>query len=149
MLSWELSVQTGTFIFASSISLGISVSKCINGQKFLPLLSIFHTNWSYNFVFTAMCFHNNLNLLQSSDDLHERLRFLQNAIGPVPSPFDCYLLNRSLKTLAVRMEQHMKNGFAVARFLEGHPCVEKVIHPGLPSHPQHEVRVNMPCILKF
>lgn len=75
----------------------------------------------------------------NSDDLHERLRFLQNAIGPVPSPFDCYLLNRSLKTLAVRMEQHMKNGFAVARFLEGHPCVEKVIHPGLPSHPQHEL----------
>ncbi|XP_042872658.1 cystathionine gamma-lyase-like isoform X2 [Penaeus japonicus] len=75
----------------------------------------------------------------NSDDLHERLRFLQNAIGPVPSPFDCYLVNRSLKTLAVRMEQHMKNGFAVARFLEGHPCVEKVIHPGLPSHPQHEL----------
>ncbi|KAK4319700.1 hypothetical protein Pmani_009358 [Petrolisthes manimaculis] len=73
------------------------------------------------------------------DDLHEELRFLQNAIGPVPSPFDCYLVNRSLKTLALRMEQHMKSGLAVAKFLESHPCVEKVLHPGLPSHPQHEL----------
>ncbi|KAK3892539.1 hypothetical protein Pcinc_003615 [Petrolisthes cinctipes] len=73
------------------------------------------------------------------DDLHEQLRFLQNAIGPVPSPFDCYLVNRSLKTLALRMEQHMKSGLAVAKFLESHPCVEKVLHPGLPSHPQHEL----------
>lgn len=73
------------------------------------------------------------------DDLYEQLLFLQNAIGPVPSPFDCYLVNRSLKTLALRMEQHMKNGLAVAKFLENHPCVEKVIHPGLPSHPQHEL----------
>ncbi|XP_042219125.1 cystathionine gamma-lyase-like [Homarus americanus] len=72
-------------------------------------------------------------------DLHEQLRFLQNSIGPVPSPFDCYLVNRSLKTLALRMEQHMKNGLAVAKFLETHSCVEKVIHPGLPSHPQHEL----------
>lgn len=73
------------------------------------------------------------------DDLHEQLRFLQNAIGPVPSPFDCYLVNRSLKTLALRMQQHMKSGLAVAKFLESHPCVEKVLHPGLPSHPQHEL----------
>jgi len=78
-------------------------------------------------------------VLLNRDDLHERLRFLQNAIGPVPSPFDCYLTNRSLKTLAVRMEQHMRNGLAVARFLEGHPSIAKVIHPGLPSHPQHEL----------
>lgn len=75
----------------------------------------------------------------SREDLHEKLRFLQNAIGPVPSPFDCYLVNRSIKTLAVRMEKHMANGLAVAKFLENHPCVEKVIHPGLPSHPQYEL----------
>ncbi|XP_050726452.1 cystathionine gamma-lyase-like [Eriocheir sinensis] len=75
----------------------------------------------------------------SREDLHERLRFLQNAIGPVPSPFDCFLVNRSIKTLALRMEKHMENGLAVAKFLESHPCVEKVIHPGLPSHPQHEL----------
>ncbi|KAK7072608.1 hypothetical protein SK128_010074 [Halocaridina rubra] len=78
-------------------------------------------------------------ILTNRDDLHERLRYLQNAMGPVPSPFDCYLVNRSLKTLAVRMEQHMKNGLAVAKFLEKHPSVEKVIHPGLPSHPQHDL----------
>jgi len=77
--------------------------------------------------------------MTNSDDLHGRLRFLQNAIGPVPSPFDCFLVNRSLKTLHVRMREHMKSGLAVARFLEGHPCVERVIHPGLPSHPQHEL----------
>lgn len=73
------------------------------------------------------------------EDLHDRLRFLQNSLGTVPSPFDCYLVNRSLKTLALRMQQHMKNGLAVAKFLEKHPCVEKVLHPGLPSHPQHEL----------
>ena len=86
--------------------------------------------------------------------------FFVLAMGPVPSPFDCYLVNRSLKTLHIRMREHMKNGLAVARFLENHPCVEKVIHPGnnladvwylipfytktifivgLPSHPQHEL----------
>ncbi|MCL4143232.1 UNVERIFIED_CONTAM: hypothetical protein GTU68_037474 [Idotea baltica] len=75
----------------------------------------------------------------SDDSLHERLRFIQFAVGPVPSPFDCYLLNRSLKTLAVRMRQHGENGLAVASFLEKHPGVEKVLHPGLPSHPQHEL----------
>jgi len=75
----------------------------------------------------------------SSDDLAERLRFLQNAIGPVPSPFDCYLVNRSLKTLKVRMEEHQKNALIVGRWLEQHPGVESVRHPGLPSHPQHEL----------
>lgn len=73
------------------------------------------------------------------EDLHTRLRYLQNAMGCVPSPFDCYLVNRSVKTLAVRMKQHMENGLAVANFLKTHPCVEKVMHPGLPSHPQHEL----------
>jgi len=75
----------------------------------------------------------------SSDDLAERLRFLQNAIGPVPSPFDCYLVNRSLKTLKVRMEEHQKNALIVGRWLEKHPGVMSVRHPGLPSHPQHEL----------
>merc|ERR1712227_770484 len=75
----------------------------------------------------------------NSEDLHDRLRFLQNAIGPVPSPFDCYLVNRSLKTLKLRMEEHQKNALIVGRWLEQHPGVEKVRHPGLPSHPQHEL----------
>ncbi|XP_021925303.1 cystathionine gamma-lyase isoform X1 [Zootermopsis nevadensis] len=73
----------------------------------------------------------------SNEDIHTRLRFLQNALGIVPSPFDCYLVNRSVKTLHIRMREHMKNGLEVARYLEKHPLVEKVFHPGLPSHPQH------------
>jgi len=75
----------------------------------------------------------------SNEGLAERVRFLQNAVGPVPSPFDSFLVNRGLKTLAVRMKQHMSNGLAVAKFLEADPRVEKVRHPGLPSHPQHEL----------
>lgn len=61
------------------------------------------------------------------------------AAGIVPSPFDCYLVNRSLKTLALRMERHKSNSLAVAKFLEAHSKVERVLHPGLPSHPQHEL----------
>ncbi|KAH0945178.1 hypothetical protein HN011_004663 [Eciton burchellii] len=76
------------------------------------------------------------------DDLAEQLRFLQNAMGIVPSPFDCALVNRSLKTLELRMQQHMKNCLAVAKFLESHPCVERVFHPYLPSHPQHELALK-------
>ncbi|XP_075944192.1 cystathionine gamma-lyase [Anarhichas minor] len=73
------------------------------------------------------------------DDLYERLKYLQNALGCVPSPFDCFLCNRGLKTLHLRMECHFKNGMAAAKFLEADPRVERVIFPGLPSHPQHEV----------
>ncbi|KAM6168312.1 cystathionine gamma-lyase [Erethizon dorsatum] len=75
----------------------------------------------------------------NSEDLHKRLRFLQNTLGTVPSPFDCYLCIRGLKTLQIRMDKHFQNGMAVARFLESNPRVEKVIYPGLPSHPQHEL----------
>lgn len=70
-------------------------------------------------------------------DLAERLAFLQNAVGSIPSPFDCFLANRGLKTLALRMERHCANALEVARRLEHHPKVERVIYPGLPSHPQH------------
>ncbi|XP_053177756.1 cystathionine gamma-lyase-like [Scomber japonicus] len=73
------------------------------------------------------------------EDLHDRLKFLQNALGGVPSPFDCYLCNRGLKTLHLRMERHFKNAMAAAKFLEADPRVERVIFPGLPSHPQYEV----------
>ncbi|XP_072757698.1 putative cystathionine gamma-lyase 2 isoform X2 [Anoplolepis gracilipes] len=76
------------------------------------------------------------------DYLAERLRFLQKAMGIVPSPFDCSLVNRSLKTLELRMQQHMKNGLAVANFLESHRYVERVLHPYLPSHPQHELALR-------
>jgi cystathionine gamma-lyase len=67
----------------------------------------------------------------------ERLGFLQNAVGSVPSPFDCFLVTRGLKTLAVRMQRHCENALAVAQWLERHPRVERVLYPGLASHPQH------------
>ncbi len=72
-------------------------------------------------------------------DLRERLTYLQNAVGAVAGPFDSFLALRGLKTLALRMERHCSNAMAVARFLERHPRIEKVIYPGLPSHPQHEL----------
>lgn len=78
-------------------------------------------------------------LVTSDDGVAEKLRFLQNAIGTVPSPFDCYLLNRGLKTLHLRMKEHQKNGLAVAHFLEADSRVERVVHPGLQSHPQYDV----------
>jgi len=69
--------------------------------------------------------------------LAEQLAFLQNAVGSIPSPFDCFLANRGLKTLALRMERHCANALELARWLQGHPKVERVLYPGLPSHPQH------------
>jgi cystathionine beta-lyase/cystathionine gamma-synthase len=75
----------------------------------------------------------------SDDALAERLRFLQNSLGAVPGPFDCWLVLRGLKTLAVRMRQHCENARAIAEFLEAHPRVERVFYPGLRSHPGHEL----------
>jgi len=71
--------------------------------------------------------------------LAERIYFLQNAIGAVPGPWDCFLVLRGLKTLAIRMEEHQRNGLALARMLEQHPEIERVLHPGLESHPQFEL----------
>jgi cystathionine gamma-lyase len=78
-------------------------------------------------------------LLTSDDALHERLRFLQNAMGAVPSPFDCFLVLRGVKTLPVRMERHVKSAAQLAQFLAYHHAVERVYYPGLSSHPQHEL----------
>eukprot|EP00051_Salpingoeca_urceolata_P035567 m.30384 g.30384 ORF g.30384 m.30384 type:complete len:521 (-) comp9429_c0_seq1:123-1685(-) len=75
--------------------------------------------------------------MTNSDSLHKRLRFLQFAAGAIPSPFDCFLVNRGLKTLHVRMEAHSANATAVAQYLEAHPAVESVLFPGLESHPGH------------
>ena len=69
----------------------------------------------------------------------EWLKFIQNAAGAILSPFDSWLVLRGTKTLAVRMQQHNVNGQAVAEFLESHPKVKRVLYPGLPSHPQHEL----------
>ncbi|HRY16509.1 MAG TPA: PLP-dependent aspartate aminotransferase family protein [Candidatus Competibacteraceae bacterium] len=72
-------------------------------------------------------------------ELAERLGYLQNAIGAVASPFDSFLALRGLKTLAVRMERHSANAQRLTEWLEQHPKIERVIYPGLPSHPQHEL----------
>jgi cystathionine gamma-synthase len=69
----------------------------------------------------------------------ERLRFLQKSLGAVPGPFDCWLVLRGLKTLAVRMRQHCENAHVVAAHLDRHPRVERVLYPGLPSHPGHKL----------
>ncbi len=71
--------------------------------------------------------------------LFARLKFLQNAIGATPGPFDCFLVLRGLKTLAVRMERHNANAMKVAQFLEGHPKVLRIRYPGLASHPGHQL----------
>jgi cystathionine gamma-synthase len=75
----------------------------------------------------------------NDDALAERLFFLQKSLGAVPGPFDAWLVLRGIKTLAVRMRQHCENARRVAEFLEGHDAVERVLYPGLPSHPSHEV----------
>jgi cystathionine beta-lyase/cystathionine gamma-synthase len=69
----------------------------------------------------------------------ERLYFLQKSLGAVPGPFDCWLVLRGIRTLAVRMRQHCANAHAVAGFLERHPRVEQVFYPGLPRHPGHAI----------
>jgi cystathionine beta-lyase/cystathionine gamma-synthase len=69
----------------------------------------------------------------------ERLRFLQKSLGAIPGPFDCWLVLRGLKTLAVRMRQHCENARRVAAYLEAHAAVERVLYPGLESHPGHEI----------
>jgi cystathionine gamma-synthase len=69
----------------------------------------------------------------------ERLLFLQKSLGAVPGPFDCWLVLRGLKTLAVRMRQHCANASAVAGFLSGHGRVQRVLYPGLPDHPGHAI----------
>ncbi|HSL66137.1 MAG TPA: cystathionine gamma-synthase [Gaiellaceae bacterium] len=69
----------------------------------------------------------------------ERLRFLQKSLGAIPGPFDAWLVLRGIKTLALRMRQHSENARRVAEFLEGHDAVARVLYPGLPSHPMHEL----------
>ena len=76
-------------------------------------------------------------LAVDDDDLAEQMRYLQNAAGAVPAPFDCYLVLRGVKTLAVRMDRHCSNARAVVDLLVGHPAVERVFYPQLPDHPGH------------
>jgi len=76
-------------------------------------------------------------VVTSDPEWHRRIAFVQNAVGAVPGPWDCFLTLRGTKTLHLRMERHCANALRIARWLEKHPRVSKVIYPGLESHPQH------------
>lgn len=78
-------------------------------------------------------------LITNNEELHEQLRFLQNAAGGIPGPMDCFLVLRGTKTLAVRMKQHCENAATIARYLVEHPEVERVYYPGLEDNPSHDV----------
>ncbi len=75
----------------------------------------------------------------NDEAVHERLKFLQNAMGAVPGPFDCWLTIRGIKTLPLRMERHCENAMQIAEFLSEHPAFSQVIYPGLPSYPQYKL----------
>ena len=75
----------------------------------------------------------------SDEDIAARLGFLQNATGAVPGPFDCFLVQRGVKTLGIRMERHCANALAIVEFLRGHAAVKQVHHPSLADHPGHRV----------
>ncbi len=77
-------------------------------------------------------------IIKNNNELAEHIKFLQNAIGSIPSPFDCYMLIRSIKTLSVRMERHNYNGLEIANFLSKHQKIKKVFYPGLKSDPNYE-----------
>ena len=78
-------------------------------------------------------------VINDNPELSEKIKYIQNAVGSVPSPFDCYMLVRSIKTLAVRMERHNKNALEIANYLSKHNKVNNVFYPGLNSDPNHEV----------
>jgi cystathionine beta-lyase/cystathionine gamma-synthase len=78
-------------------------------------------------------------IMTNNDELEKTLRFHQNAVGAVPSPFDCWMLLRGIKTLALRVDRQSQNAMEVAQALEKHRAVKRVLYPGLPSHPGHAV----------
>lgn len=78
-------------------------------------------------------------IMTNNETIYNKLFTLQNSIGPCASPFDSWLVLRGIKTLGVRMQRHAENAQQVAEFLENHPRIEKVVYPGLTSHPQHEL----------
>jgi cystathionine beta-lyase/cystathionine gamma-synthase len=75
----------------------------------------------------------------NDDEVAEQLAFLQKSLGAVPGPFDCWLVLRGVKTLAVRMDRHSSNAAAIATYLERHARVDRVLYPGLPRHPGHAI----------
>jgi cystathionine gamma-lyase/cystathionine beta-lyase/cystathionine gamma-lyase/homocysteine desulfhydrase len=81
-------------------------------------------------------------VISNSDEIAEKIGFLQNAVGAILSPFDSFLVLRGVKTLAVRMKRHEENGLAMASYLSNHRKVKKVYYPGLPEHPQHQLAIR-------
>lgn len=81
-------------------------------------------------------------LTMNCDELEKCCREMQECMGLVPSPMDCMLMERSLKTLCLRMEQHQKNAMMIAKAMEKNPMIEKVLYPGLSSHPQHDLAMR-------
>jgi len=85
-------------------------------------------------------------IVLNDTEVFKQLKFLQNAIGAVPGPQDCFLVLRGIKTLHVRMDRHCANAMKIATWLESHAAVEQVIYPGLKSHPDHETaKQQMTC----
>jgi len=78
-------------------------------------------------------------IIKDDQNLADKIQYLQNAAGAIPSPFDCYLLIRSIKTLSVRMERHNFNGLEIAKFLDQHSKIKRVMYPGLDSDPNHKI----------
>ncbi len=78
-------------------------------------------------------------VIKNNKKLSDKLAFIQNSIGAVPSPFDCFLVLRAIKTLALRMKQHNSNGIKIAKFLANHKKISKVLYPGLNTHPQFKI----------
>jgi cystathionine beta-lyase/cystathionine gamma-synthase len=78
-------------------------------------------------------------IIKDDKKLADKIQYLQNAAGAIPSPFDCYLLIRSIKTLSVRMDRHNYNGLEIAKFLDQHPKINKVMYPGLETDPNHKI----------
>ncbi|GAB6189923.1 cystathionine gamma-synthase [Marinitoga arctica] len=81
-------------------------------------------------------------LMLNDDILYDKLKYHQNSVGSILSPFNSWLVMRGIKTLALRMERHEKNAMTIAKYLESHPYVLKVYYPGLKSHPQHELAIK-------
>ncbi|MBI4214391.1 PLP-dependent transferase, partial [archaeon] len=81
-------------------------------------------------------------VMLNNEEVYKQLRFQQNAIGAVPSPFDCYTILVQAKTLPIRMRHHQANAIRIAEWLESHPRVSRVFYPGLASHPQAELALS-------
>ena len=78
-------------------------------------------------------------IIGNNKSLQKKISFIQNSVGAVPSPFDCFLTLRGIKTLGIRMKRHNENGLKIAKFLKKHKKIKSVIYPGLPNHPQYDI----------